>query len=328
MRSLLLPLLSFILFAPALAQGQQAGTMYVSFYYAPPASGASRGAPVYQGLAVSSDRGVSWSNRGWQTSAVSGIALHGAAGDTLFLATDYGVLRSSDQGAQWKLVTEWNVPAVLAVLSERGRLWAASARGLFLSTDGGQSWVLRSGSLTPPNATYISGIVATPHGVMIATADGLYRSSDQGRNWLRSGLQGTAVTRLYAHPTNPAIMAACSEEAGVWISEDGGWNWQLRNEGLRTRAVKCVAFNPREPESMLLGTRDSGTYRSINLGRRWEITGGGLTNFNITTFAFDPDNPDRVYAGSENGSFVSNNKGSSWQAFSIRLGYVSSIMFR
>ncbi len=303
-------------------------TFYVSFYYAPPPANVSKAAPVYQGFAMSSDRGERWENRGWITSAVSAIAVDQNDARHVFLASDYGVHVSSDAGEQWILVSGWDMPAVLDIAVENGTIWAATARGLYKSSDSGGSWHVRSAGLPSPNGTYTSAVLLLPGSMMIATADGLFRSSDGGVNWMRSGLEGIALAGIVAHPTDPSHLAAYSNTRGIWISTDGGRSWADRSEGLQFPQVKCVVFDPRERTALLIGTQRTGVIRTSDLGATWELSSGGLTNFNITALRFDPDQPDRCYAGAENGSFISSNRGKSWQPFSIRLGYVSDIVIQ
>ena len=316
-------------FATSSAQAQPQRFMGVTFYYAPPPVDASRAAPVYQGLAVSTDRGVTWASRGWVTSSVSDAAIMLDADErVIFLATDYGVLRSRDDGMNWKLVTGWDFPTPTSIAVEGSDIWLATARGVYQSSVGGDHWIFRSKSITGINANYISDIVITSREIFIATGDGLFRTSNKGTTWIRSGLEGHAISSVIVHPSNPTTVAAISQSEGVWLSTDGGWNWVQRNEGLRSKNVKCLAFSPYEKDVVFVGTRDVGLFRSSNLGAQWNVTGGGLTNFNITVLSFDPGIPDRMYAGAENGSFVSNTRGTTWQPFSIRLGYVSSIILR
>jgi len=309
-------------------QAQPDRVMYVTFYQAPVSIAAARAVPTYQGLAVSTDRGQTWENRGWSTSAVSNIAISDRDNSSLFLATDYGVLRGSEHGISLKLVSDQDMPPVLGIACVHGSVWAATSAGLFVSTDSGERWIARHSNLPAPNGSYVTGVLSLANSLLISTADGLFRSTDQGRSWVRSGLDGEEIHRVFTHPTRPEVLAAISQQHGVWISEDGGWNWTQRNEGLRSTAVKTLAFNPDKQDEILVGTRNVGLFRSTNLGKSWDITGGGLSNFNVTALHFDPDDANTVYAGTENGTFISNNQGRSWQSFSVRLGYISAILIR
>ena len=326
--------ISLLLFAPTLeaqngaTASAPARSLFFSFYFAPPPTDIMKAAPVYQGLARSDDRGTTWENLGWITSAVSGLAVDPRNAQRIVLATDYGVLGSLDGGSTWKLISAWNMPPVLAVRLRDAEIWAATARGIFVSSDHGSTWTARSLGLPSPDGTYVSDLVFTTDAMLAATADGVFRSTDRGASWFRSGMNGTEVFRIVAHPRHPELLAAIGLDRGAWVSTDGGRLWADRSEGLPTPQVKCAAFDPIEENTLLLGTANMGVIRSSDLGRKWELSGGGLTNFNITSLLFDTDLPDRVYAGAENGSFLSENRGKTWSAFSVRLGYISGMEMR
>lgn len=327
-----IPVLLFLLILarplPAQSGAAAERSLYFSFYFAPPPTDARKAAPVYQGFARSDDRGATWHNLGWATSAVSGFAIDAANRDRIVLATDYGVLGSLDAGEHWKLISGWNMPPVLAVRLRGAEIWAATARGVFVSSDHGSQWTARNVGLSTPNGNYVSDLFFSKDALLAATADGVFRSTDAGKSWFRSGLNGEQLFRFVAHPSQPEIIAAVGLEGGIWVSNDGGRLWADRSAGLPTRRIKCAAFDPVDGRTLIAGTQDMGVLRSTDLGLKWELSSGGLTNFNITALLFDPDLPDRVYAGAENGSFVSDNRGKTWQAFSVRLGYVSAMEVR
>src|SRR5512145_3030396 len=75
-------------------EGAAPRSLYFSFYFAPPPSGLSKAAPVYQGFARSTDRGTTWRSLGWLTSFVSGFAIDPRDPARIVLASDYGVLFS------------------------------------------------------------------------------------------------------------------------------------------------------------------------------------------------------------------------------------------
>mgnify|MGYP001164771761 CR=1 FL=1 len=325
----LLPLLCTIALAQQVAgQDEGEGRMYMSFYYAPPPAEVSRAAPVYQGLAMSLDHGQTWQTRGWLTSAVSAIGVSPDDADHLVLGTDYGVLHSTNAGEEWKLVSGPDMPPVIDIVFDGTVIWAATADGLFQSVDQGNSWRARNAGLTSANSSYVTGLHFMETSILISTGDGVYRSTDEGESWSPSGLQDLALRGIAVHPRFPEHMAAYSTEKGIWVSTDGGRSWTERNKGLRAPLVKAVVFDPRDRNTLIIGTQIIGVLRSSDLGQTWEQSSGGMTNFNVTTLAFDTISPDRVYAGAENGSFVSHNRGKSWQPFSVRLGYVSDIWIR
>ncbi len=321
--------LFLLFFATLLLSGSrlfaQSGLLYASFYFAPPPANVSKAAPVYQGFAVSTDRGESWSSRGWITSAVSAFSVDPQDPAHILLATDYGVLATEDAGEHWKLISNWDMATVLDVHYQDGLIWAATSRGIYQSTDGGTRWRVRNVGLPSPDGTYVTALLPLPGSMLISTNDGVFRSTDGGTAWIRSGLENIPCSGLQVHAKDASHIAAWSEQRGIWISTDGGRSWIERNEGLQFPFVKCAVFDPRDRGTILIGTRQSGVLRSRDLGKTWELSSGGLTNLNVTALLFDPDQPEKVYAGAENGSFISDTRGKTWQPFSIRLGYVSDL---
>lgn len=99
------------------------------------------------------------------------------------------------------------------------------------------------------------------------------------------------------------------------------------NIGGRTRVVR---FHPTVPTTIFAAGVSGGIWKSDDNGTTWRPTGDGLTNIAINTLAIDPQRPDVMYAGTGegyfreeirgtglplrgNGVFVSSNGGASWQ---------------
>src|SRR5829696_6973001 len=99
------------------------------------------------------------------------------------------------------------------------------------------------------------------------------------------------------------------------------------NIGGRTRVVK---FHPAVPTTLFAAGVSGGIWKSDDNGTTWRPTGDGLTNISINTLAIDPQRPDVMYAGTGegyfreeirgtglplrgNGIFVTSNGGGSWQ---------------
>jgi len=102
----------------------------------------------------------------------------------LFAATPNGVSRSMDCFCLWQDagVLAAAVDAVSYDPREPRHVYAATADGFFLSTDGGEQWT----RISMP-ASRITALVISPSGTVFAgTADGgLYRSTDEAKSWER-----------------------------------------------------------------------------------------------------------------------------------------------
>jgi hypothetical protein len=72
------------------------------------------------------------------------------------------------------------------------------------------------------------------------------------------------------------------------------------NVGGRTRVVR---FHPRTPTTLFAAGVSGGLWRSTDDGGSWRPIGDGLTNLNINSLAIDPTRPDTMYAGTGEGYF-------------------------
>lgn len=72
------------------------------------------------------------------------------------------------------------------------------------------------------------------------------------------------------------------------------------NIGGRTRVVR---FHPTTPTTLFAAGVSGGVWRSDDDGGSWRPTGDGLTNINVNSLAIDPRRPDVMYAGTGEGYF-------------------------
>jgi photosystem II stability/assembly factor-like uncharacterized protein len=99
----------------------------------------------------------------------------------LFAATEKGVRRSMDCFCGWHKAGDLagKIETVTYDPDEPQRVYAATGKGLFVSTDGGEEWA----SIKSPGAV-VSMLAAAPSGVLYAGGNGsLFRSRDRGHTW-------------------------------------------------------------------------------------------------------------------------------------------------
>jgi photosystem II stability/assembly factor-like uncharacterized protein len=172
-----------------------------------------------------------------------------------------GVYRSRDGGARWENVglkdsqhiTEIIVnpkdPDVVWVASQ-GPLWSKGGeRGVYKTTDGGESWkkVLGDGEWTGASA-----LVIDPR-----DPDVLYAATWQHQRTVAAYLGG-------------------GPESGLHRTTDGGESWGKLTEGLPEGNMGKIglAISPQNPDvlyaSIELNRREGGVYRSTDRGSSWE----------------------------------------------------------
>ena len=106
---------------------------------------------------------------------------------------------------------------------------------------------------------------------------------------------------------------------GLYKSEDGGnsWNAIVAING-QSHGVNFLAFDPADDNSLYAACAN-GLYRSINSGKDWKRIFKGKNAFenNCSAVAVLPY---ALYLGTENGLFVSNDKGRTWHREQGELG--------
>lgn len=157
-------------------------------------------------------------------SGTSGYAYNAVASmnDTVFLATDHGVYRSTNKGTSWSALNSglgnqtvnaiaigWvydgaaNSGAGGYVADSSTPVFAATAGGVYQTTMGGSSWTSASSGISDTNVKDIQFdqslvVGGTATALYAATPSGVFRSDDTGANWgaVNTGLSGQSITRL------------------------------------------------------------------------------------------------------------------------------------
>jgi photosystem II stability/assembly factor-like uncharacterized protein len=267
------------------------------------------------GLFMSPDGGKTWQHQGW-TGYIRVFYTEAGRDGVLWSACGNGVLRSSDHGLTWCITTGWDVTEVLKVKvnpKNPSIVYAATAYGVFRSTNSGETWNKKNTGFFKP---FVSDIVidkSNTHRLFAASEDGLYESTDSGAGWKRVGLNGKGIRTIVQQPLSPKVFYAGTEEDGFFCSNDGGKSWRASNKGLTNLTVYTIVCDPLDTQHLYAGTHGGGVYRSIDGGTNWNQINDGLTNLVVHSLAVLPSNPSVVLAGTLNGGlFKSTDDGAHW----------------
>ena len=167
--------------------------------------------------------------------------------------------------------------------------------------------------------------------ILIGTRDGIYRSDDQGESWQQanSGLTHRHVRWLAVHPQGVERIYAGSEPAGIFVSQNGGSNWQARPEvfEMRERNRWYLPYSPEAgcvrgfaflAEHGFAAVEVGGLLVSDDFGDTWELAYGSRSQ----SGGFHPDvhsievhnsSADLLAAPTGGGFHISADGGRTWQ---------------
>lgn len=227
-----------------------------------------------------------------------------------------GVYRSLDGGETWKnmgLAESEHISDIIihptdsdtVWVSSQGPLWTKGGqRGLFKTTDGGETW---ENVLKTDQWTGVTSLVIDPR-----NPDKLYAAT-----WQRQR-------------TLPAYVGT-GPGSGIHSTNDGGKTWTKLSTGLpKTDMGKIgLAISKINPDvvyaAIEINQRKGGLYRSENQGMSWtkmsdEVAGGTGPHYYQEVFA-DPHRFDRIYMMS-NYSKYSDDGGKTWTPINVKFKHV------
>jgi len=195
-------------------------------------------------------------------------------------------------------------------------VYAATDAGLYVSADGGTTWLPFVEGLDTPESTSL--VVHAQDGVWLGTNDGgVYYAPLDTLAWetRNSGLTAScvrALARLKQESTS--LFLAGSWGSGVFYSGDDGLSWTAatRNpSNLQIRALaSAIGFGSRV---VAFAATPEGIYRSVDGGQVWNAA--GLASSDVLSIALHPGYATRpnCYVGTAGeGVYYSTNGGLTW----------------
>jgi photosystem II stability/assembly factor-like uncharacterized protein len=224
------------------------------------------------------------------------------------VSTGRGMYKSTDSGETWKFIGLYNAGQIGAVRihpTNPNIVWVAAGgdifkpndeRGIFKTTDGGQTW---------RKVLFIS--------------DGVGAMDVE----LQPGNPNVIYAWMSRLERKPWTIISGSREGGFYKSTDGGEHFSKITTGLPTELIgkgnlAVTAANPNRVYALVEARPGNGFYRSEDAGQTWAMINsqGALIQrpFYYTTLGADPSNADVVYAGAE-GFFKSTDAGKTFTPF-------------
>lgn len=195
---------------------------------------------------------------------------------------------------------------------------------LYRSNDGGNSFYQITNGITESGA-WITPILINPvdPSVLYTATTRVYMTTNRGTNWtpISSALWGSVkINAMDIHNLYPNYLLALASEytsnPGVFISSDGGYNWNNITSGLPARYMTSIRFHPDSVNIIFVTVSGFGTghiYRSTNFGSSWTNISTTLPDIPVNDIFIDPENPNlRYFAATDLGVYVTENSGNAW----------------
>lgn len=158
------------------------------------------------------------------------------AGDLWFAATAEGMFRSTDLGKTWQAVPLGSDSNVLYLDSREGMIVAATRKTVYISHDRGATF---TASAVPNTADLIRGFAIDNGGrIYLASRGGGYRSADGGRSWEFLGyLPVYELSSVVFDPANNRLLVSAALTTDVYESTNGGDTWSKSDTGWLLRSL-------------------------------------------------------------------------------------------
>jgi photosystem II stability/assembly factor-like uncharacterized protein len=258
-----------------------------------------------------------------------------------------GIYKTTDGGKTWKSAGLADTQAVARIRvdpSNPNTVFVAALghpygpndeRGVFRTTDGGNSWkkVLfrdqRTGAvdlcLDPRNPQVLYAalweVFRTAHSLSSGgPGSGLFKSTDGGDTWteltrrpgLPTGIVGKIGVAVSGADSNRVFAIVEAADGGIFRSDDGGSTWTKVNDERRFRQrafyYTRIYADPKERDQVYV--LNTGLYRSTDGGKAWKaIQVPHGDNHDLWIAGNDPR---RMINGNDGGANVSINGGETW----------------
>jgi photosystem II stability/assembly factor-like uncharacterized protein len=305
-------------------------------------------------------------SRGGRVTTVTGVA---SQPKTFYMGVaSGGLFRTTDGGASWVPITDGKVPLgstgcvavadsdpqviYLGTGSDDVRSNVSTGRGIYKSTDGGQTWkfigLYNAGQIggvrihpTNPNIVWVS---AQGDAFKSNSERGIFKTTDGGQTWRKVLFVSDQVGAMDVElqPGNPNVVYAWmsrlerkpwtiisgSRDGGFYKSKDGGEHFTKITNGLPTELIgkANLAVTNAKPDriyALVEAKPGGGLYRSDDAGQTWHAMNPQPTQiaaamiqrpFYYVALGADPTNADVVYAGAE-GFYKSTDGGKTFSVF-------------
>ncbi len=291
------------------------------------------------GVWKSIDGGTTWNATGLNPnnspSRMNDIYIHPTNSSILWVATNAGVYKSTDAGANWTNTQGGNIRDIKVKPTDPSVLYAVSSNAFFKSEDGGDSFTATGVGTNLPSASsrlVIDVTPANPEIVYVLSAandrsfQGIYKSTNSGVVFTETASNATVGNIFESNQSWYDMAFAVSDQnenelytgvLNIWKSDTGGtimtkvnnWN-QPASPSYSHADIHLLRFFNGD---LYAGT-DGGIYKTSNTGVNFTDLTGGMQIGQFYRIAVSKQSSDNMVGGlQDNGGYSFNND--QWQNY-------------
>jgi|GEM_PF-6247718 len=262
-------------------------------------------------IAKSSNAGDDWSIVTSGLSSVTDInAITQANNDNIFIGTEKGIYKISDNGQSWVSVDN-NVGEVHCFTKSSNGLviMAGTDKGIYASTNNGDSWNAQSSGM--PANTKVMSLAYHKDGYFIAGTEknGFFYSTPSTYVWTAFNT-GLDAIKIVALTTNKQGEIFAASNFAFYLTPNTSGSWTTSTTGLGLRTIN--RFASQADKADVLAATDLGVFKTTNSGENWTQLNQGLSD-NLDVSAIVRARNGNLFVGTKgDGLYFSTNQGASW----------------
>ena len=174
---------------------------------------------------------ATWERVGFNHPFTNALAWDARRPSTLYLAAGNGLIRLTDHGATWRILTGSDVTELLDVAvdpNRPGSIYFSHTSGIAGTHDYGETWYDASGKLKRRYSEAIRVDRRRAGFLLAGTETGIFRSENAGGEWKLAGAAGYQVLRIEQSPHDACFWLAATQGGGLFGSHDWGRSSRAR----------------------------------------------------------------------------------------------------
>lgn len=267
-------------------------------------------------------------------------------GDTLYVCTDGGLAKTTDEGESWELyfngVETTQIYNISVCKSDTGMIMFGSQdNGVYYHTiNGWWGWLggdgmdviydynnpatryatIQNGELYCSDHSieqagmggWVTPLAIHPENpeILYIATDVIRKSTDRMASWITIGDFGSDYKKSLSVAESDPDYIYASEEARVWKTINGGDTWTEVSNGLPDLMVTSIAVHPLKPDVIAVSLsgykRGEKVYISYDAGNTWSNYSMNLPNIPANRVVFGQYDNNPLYVGMDVGVYYTN----------------------